>query len=107
EDVAWAYRALWSPARFLALDEFLTAYAEAGGTPIEAATLLWHRVFCELKFAAISLQAARSVVDGSSANLRLADRARTVIPAVNLCLGWIAADHTPRRVTLSSGSSTC
>lgn len=107
EDVAWAYRALWSPARFLALEEFLSAYVEAGGTPIEADTLVWHRVFCELKFAAISLQAARSVVDGSSTNLRLADRARTVIPAVNLCLDWIAADRTPRRVTLSSGLSPC
>ncbi|HVE23764.1 MAG TPA: phosphotransferase family protein [Sporichthya sp.] len=96
EDVAWAYRALWSPTRFVALDEFVAAYTEAGGAPIEAASLLWHRVFCELKFAAISLQAARSVVDGSSTNLRLADRARTVVPAVEACLSWIA-DAEPAR----------
>jgi aminoglycoside phosphotransferase (APT) family kinase protein len=90
EDLAWAYRALWSPARFCSLADFVEAYTAAGGAPVGADSLLWHRVFCEVKFAAISLQAARSVVDGTSANLRLVDRARTVIPSVNACLSWIA-----------------
>jgi aminoglycoside phosphotransferase (APT) family kinase protein len=91
EDLAWAYRALWSPVRFVSLDEFVGAYVAAGGAPIDAESLVWHRVFCEVKFAAISLAAARSVVDGTSTNLRLIDRARTVIPAVDLCLSWIGA----------------
>lgn len=91
EDLAWAYRDLWSPRHFCGLDDFLDAYASAGGASITAESLLWHRVFSEVKFAAISLQAARSVVDGTSTNLRLADRARTVVPAVNLCLRFIAA----------------
>lgn len=90
EDLAWAYRSLWSPRRFCDLSEFLDAYTAAGGRPVDAETLLWHRVFCEVKFAAISLAAARSVVEGTSTNLRLADRARTVVPSVQLCLSWIA-----------------
>ncbi len=91
EDLAWAYRTLWSPRRLVSITEFVAAYTEAGGASIDADSLRWHRVFSEAKFAAISLQAARSVLDGTSANLRLLDRARTVIPAVNLALGWIAA----------------
>ncbi|HEX3612682.1 MAG TPA: phosphotransferase family protein [Sporichthyaceae bacterium] len=89
EDLAWAYRALWSPARFLPLPEFVEAYVAAGGGAVDADSLLWHRVFAEVKFAVISLQAARSVVDGLTMNLRLADRTRTVVPAVDLCLSWI------------------
>lgn len=91
EDLAWAYRALWSPRRFVSFAEFVAAYTEAGGASVDADSLLWHRVFSEAKFAAISLQGARAVLDGTSTNLRLLDRARTVIPAVNLALGWIAS----------------
>jgi aminoglycoside phosphotransferase (APT) family kinase protein len=89
EDLAWAYRVLWSPERFVPLEEFLDAYTATGGADIDADTLRWHRVFCEVKFATISLLAARSVVDGSSHNLRLIDRATTVLPAVRRCLDWI------------------
>jgi aminoglycoside phosphotransferase (APT) family kinase protein len=89
EDLAWAYRALWSPERFVPLDEFVAAYTAAGGADIDADALRWHRVFCEAKFATISLLAARSVVDGASRNLRLIDRAATVLPAVRRCLDWI------------------
>ena len=91
EDLAWAYRALWSPQRFVPLQEFVAAYTTAGGADIDADALRWHRVFSEVKFATISLLAARSVVDGSSHNLRLIDRASTVIPAVRRCLDWIGA----------------
>ncbi|MBA3742806.1 phosphotransferase family protein [Sporichthya sp.] len=97
EDLAWAYRALWSPVRFCSIEDFVAAYADAGGAAIPADSLRWHRVFSEVKFAAISLAAARSLVDGTSTNLRLADRARTVVPAVNLCLSWIAAAEQTAR----------
>jgi aminoglycoside phosphotransferase (APT) family kinase protein len=89
EDLAWAYRKLWSPERFVPLDEFVSAYREAGGVDIRVESLRWHRVFCEVKFATISLLAARAVVDEDSHNLRLIDRAVTVLPAVRRCLGWI------------------
>lgn len=91
EDLAWAYRALWSPERFVPLEEFVAAYTAAGGAEIDVDTLRWHRVFAEAKFATISLLAARSVVDGTSDSLRLIDRATTVVPAVRRCLGWIDA----------------
>jgi aminoglycoside phosphotransferase (APT) family kinase protein len=91
EDLAWAYRALWSPQRFVPLKEFLATYTASGGADISVEALRWHRVFCEAKFATISLLAARSVVDGASHNLRLIDRAATVVPAVRRCLDWIGA----------------
>jgi aminoglycoside phosphotransferase (APT) family kinase protein len=91
EDLAWAYRDLWSPARFVPLEEFVAAYVEAGGAEIGADSLLWHRVFCEVKFATISLLAARSFADGTSQNLRLIDRTATVLPAVRRCLEWVGA----------------
>jgi aminoglycoside phosphotransferase (APT) family kinase protein len=91
EDLAWAYRALWSPRRFVPLEEFVAAYEAAGGPPVAAESLRWNRIFCEVRYATISLQAARSFLDGHSRNLRLIDRARTVPPAVRLCLEWISA----------------
>lgn len=97
EDLAWAYRSLWSPRHFCTLDEFVEAYLGAGGAPVDPDSLLWHRVFSEVKFSAISLAAARALVDRTSTNLRLIDRARTVIPAVQLCLSWIAA-HSRKAV---------
>lgn len=90
EDIAWAYRSFWSPERFVPLAEFIAAYESAVGARVETQRLLWHRVFCEVKFATISLQAARSVIDGRSTNLRLIDRARSVAPAVAQSLDWIA-----------------
>jgi aminoglycoside phosphotransferase (APT) family kinase protein len=91
EDLAWAYRALWSPRRFVPLEEFVAAYEAAGGPPVTTESLRWNRIFCEVRYATISLQAARSFLDGHSRNLRLIDRARTVPPAVRLCLEWISA----------------
>jgi aminoglycoside phosphotransferase (APT) family kinase protein len=90
EDLAWAYRALWSPERFVPLDEFAAVYEAAGGVRVPADALRWHRVFGEVKFAVISLRASRSFADGTAGNLRLVDRARTVIPAVRRGLGWVA-----------------
>ncbi len=90
EDLAWAYRALWSPERFVALDEFVAAYEAAGGAHVPAGALRWHRVYAEVKFAVISLRASRSFADGTSGSLRLIDRARTVIPALRRSLDWVA-----------------
>lgn len=91
EDLAWAYRTLWSPSRFVPLDEFTKAYEAAGGRTITPETLTWHRVLAEVKFATISLLAARAVVDGTSHNLRLIDRASTVLPATSLALDLVRA----------------
>ncbi|HEY3737522.1 MAG TPA: phosphotransferase family protein [Jatrophihabitans sp.] len=91
EDLAWAYHSLWSPERFVPIAEFVGAYEGAGGIPVTEAALRWNRVFCEVKYATISLQAARAVIDGRSHNLRLIDRARSVIPSIQVCLEWVAA----------------
>jgi aminoglycoside phosphotransferase (APT) family kinase protein len=90
EDLAWAYRAFWSPERFVPLPEVVATYESAAAVQVGANRLLWHRVFCEVKFATISVAAARSVMDGRSGNLRLIDRARTVAPALAQSLHWIA-----------------
>lgn len=92
EDIAWAYHALWSPERFVPLEEFVAAYEAAGGVPVTPAALRWNRVFCEVKYVTISLQAASAVIGGRSHNLRLIDRARTVIPSIQACLEWIGCD---------------
>ena len=80
EDLGWVYRALWSPARSLPFEEFLAAYGEAAGRPVDAEHLRWHRLFSEVKHSVISLTAARSFHDGRTHNLRMADRAATVAP---------------------------
>lgn len=96
EDIAWAYRALWSPRKFLSLDDFVAAYQEAGGVTVEAEALRWHRVHAELRFAVISLRGSRAFLTGASQNLRVADRARTVIPSLRTCLGWLTErERTP------------
>jgi aminoglycoside phosphotransferase (APT) family kinase protein len=95
EDVAWAYRDFWSPARFLTLDAFVDEYQQAGGPPIAAAHLRYYRIFTEAKFATISLRGARAFHDGRTTNLRLADRAATVPESLTRCLRWI--DETEGR----------
>jgi aminoglycoside phosphotransferase (APT) family kinase protein len=86
EDLAWIYRPLWSPHRFLDLGSFVRRYEEAGGPPVDPAALLYHRVLAEVKFAAISIRAARAFIDGATTNLRLADRAATVTTSLTLAL---------------------
>jgi aminoglycoside phosphotransferase (APT) family kinase protein len=78
EDLAWAYRALWSPERSLAFDGFLDAYVAAGGARPAPAHLRWYQVFGEVKHSVISLTAARSFADGGTRSLRHADRAATL-----------------------------
>ena len=80
EDLGWVYRALWSPARSLSFDEFLAAYGEAAGRPVDPGHLRWYQLFSEVKHSVISLTAARSFHEGRTPNLRMADRAATVAP---------------------------
>lgn len=92
EDIAWIYRALWSPERFLPLDDFLTIHARAAGFGISRRSVVFYRVFSEAKFAAISLAAAHLFASGQTTNLRHIDRAAKVPECLRLALGWIAAE---------------
>lgn len=92
EDLAWAYRALWSPEGFVGLEEFVRSYEEFGGPKVSEHALRFYRIFSEVKFATISLRASRSFADGVSVNLRLADRAATVTTSLKRGLNWIVDD---------------
>lgn len=103
EDLAWVYRPLWSPERFLDLESFVHRYETFGGPAVDPAALVYHRILAEVKFATISLRAARAFADGTTTNLRLADRAATVIPA--LTLAWELVDRLDARAGI--GSTPC
>lgn len=91
EDIAWAYRALWTPEMHLTLDAFVARYAQAGGPEIAPETLLFYRLFSEVKHAVISLNAARSFADGRTNNLRLADRMTLALPCIRQFFDWLPA----------------
>ncbi len=91
EDIAWAYRALWTPERHLKLAEFVTRYEEKSGIRVDADTLLFYRLFGEIKHAVISLTAARSFADGRTRNLKLADRMTLVPACLRQFLQWLPA----------------
>ena len=78
EDLGWVYRALWSPERSLPFNEFLAAYEDELGSPVDADHLRWYQAFSEVKHSVISLTGARSFADRLTLNLRHADRAETV-----------------------------
>ncbi|MDH3683507.1 MAG: phosphotransferase family protein [Acidimicrobiia bacterium] len=78
EDLGWVYRALWSPERSLPFSEFLAAYEDELGSPVDAERLRWYQAFSEVKHSVISLTGARSFADRLTLNLRHADRAETV-----------------------------
>lgn len=90
EDIAWAYRDVWSPKAFLPLEECVAAYERASGRAVDPGQLTWWRIFSEAKFAVISLNAARIFAAGASSNLRLAARASMVNECVRSSLDWIA-----------------
>lgn len=92
EDIAWIYRDLWSPGRFLAIEEFLDDHSRQAGFAIPWRNMLYYRIFSEVKFATISLAAAHRFASGATLNLRHADRAAKVARCVSLALGWIT-DH--------------
>lgn len=89
EDLAWMYRPLWSPEAFVDVEETLAVYEAAGGGRIERRHLLWWRIFSEMKFAVISLTAARNFRDGTTDNLRLAGRASSVASSLLKAMKWI------------------
>lgn len=88
EDIAWAYRALWSPERFMSLEEF----AKVHGLAIPRRNIQFYRIFSEVKFAAISVSAAASFARGNTGNLRHIDRAAKVPECVRLCFEWIDSE---------------
>jgi aminoglycoside phosphotransferase (APT) family kinase protein len=81
EDLAWAYRPLWSPERHLPLDDFAALYTQHSGIPVPPENLHFYRLFSEIKHAVISLNAARAFVDGRATSLRMSDR-MTMVPGL-------------------------
>lgn len=89
EDLGWVYREVWTPAAACPFEEFLAAYAEAGGVPYTAEHLRWWRIFGEVKHSVISLTATRSfAVDGAS--VRHANRSATVPGFLQAALALVA-----------------
>jgi aminoglycoside phosphotransferase (APT) family kinase protein len=85
EDIAWVYRTLWSPEKFMGLDEFAAHH----GMNIPHQHILFYRIFSEVKFATISVSAAASFARGDTRNLRHIDRASKIPECVRLCFDWI------------------
>jgi aminoglycoside phosphotransferase (APT) family kinase protein len=93
-DIAWVYRALWSPERFMSLEAFVRAY----GLDIPPRNILFYRILSEVKFATISVSAAASFARRDTSNLRHIDRAAKIPECVRLCFNWIDSENweTPR-----------
>ncbi len=91
EDIAWAYRSLWTPEMHVPINEFVARYHAAGGPTIRPENLLFYRLFGEIKHAVISITAARSFADGRTNNLRLADRMTLALPCIKQFLDWLPA----------------
>jgi len=89
EDIAWAYRTLWSPQAFLSLDEFVGRYTQLSGIQVDPETLRFYRLLGEIKHSIISLTGARSFADGRTRNLFLADRASTISAYLMQFLDWL------------------
>jgi aminoglycoside phosphotransferase (APT) family kinase protein len=89
EDIAWVYRALWSPERFISLEDF----AKAHGMNVPRRNILFYQIFSEVKFATISVSAAASFARGDTANLRHIDRAAKIPECVRLCFNWIDSEN--------------
>lgn len=89
EDIAWAYRPLWSPHAFLPLDEFIDRYTRLSGIRIDSEVLLFYRLLGEVKHSIISLTGARSFMDGRTRNLFIADRAAAVTGYLMQFMEWL------------------
>jgi aminoglycoside phosphotransferase (APT) family kinase protein len=89
EDIAWAYRTLWTPEIHLPIEGFVKRYHAMGGPTIRPENLLFYRLFGEIKHAVISLTAARSFADGRTNNLRMADRMTLALPCIKQFLAWL------------------
>lgn len=88
EDIAWIYRALWSPQDFIGIDEF----AGLHGLGIDRRAIRFYRIFSEVKFATISVSAAAAFARGDTPNLRHIDRAAKVPECVRRCFDWIDSE---------------
>ena len=93
EDIAWIYRNLWSPARFVPLERFLELHRAVSGVSISRRTMTFYRIFSEAKFAAISLAASHLFASGQTTNLRHIDRAAKVPACLQMALDWIASEN--------------
>lgn len=89
EDLAWAYRPMWSPEAFLPLEDFVAAYEQASHMPVDRGRLAWYRIYSEARLAVISLTAARMYFDGRTQNLRHAARTSMVGACLRAALTWI------------------
>lgn len=85
EDIAWTYRTLWSPQRFMSME----AFADAHGLGVPRRNIQFYRIFSEVKFATISVSAAASFARGDTSNLRHIDRAAKIPECLRLCFEWI------------------
>ena len=91
EDLAWAYRPLWSPEHHLPLEDFAALYTQHSGVPVPAANLRFYRLFSEIKHAVISLNAARAFADGRATSLRMSDRMTMVPGLLKNFQDWVRA----------------
>ena len=91
EDVAWAYRPLWSPERHLALEDFAALYTKSSGIPAPSENLRFYRLFSEIKHAVISLNAVRAFADGKASSLRMSDRMTMVPGLLKQFQDWVRA----------------
>ncbi|MEA2649222.1 MAG: hypothetical protein QOG61_1657 [Candidatus Binataceae bacterium] len=89
EDLTWAYRALWSPAGVMSLEEFAERYTKLSGIPVHPDNLLFYRLFNEMKHTIISLTGAKSFHDGRTRNIVIADRAATVTSYLIQFFDWL------------------
>jgi aminoglycoside phosphotransferase (APT) family kinase protein len=93
EDLTWAYRALWSPASVMPLEEFVERYSKLSGITVHPDNLIFYRLFNELKHTVISLTGAKSFSDGRTRNIVIADRAATVTTYLIQFLDWLPEAH--------------
>lgn len=89
EDIAWAYRALWSPEPQLLLSEFIDHYLKTRKTKVNSENLLFYRLFGEVKHAIISLTGASNFSKGDNRNLRLADRMTWTTECLRQFYNWL------------------
>jgi aminoglycoside phosphotransferase (APT) family kinase protein len=84
EDVGWLCAPAWrfgGPGEvggFGALDELLGAYTEAGGAPLERATVHWWQVYATVKWATICALQASAHLSGAARSVELAAIGRRV-----------------------------
>lgn len=93
EDIAWAYRSLWSPQQHVPLDDFIALYSSLSGIAVPAGTLHFYRMFSEVKHAVISISAARAFAEGRSSSVRNADRMTMVPGLLRQFFDWAQAER--------------